>query len=136
MQIWWNNACLCKLVSSRNSRHTSHTFHTNATFSFLFFFFHIFIFIYITVAIPETLCPTQSQISHIYISHEWPNLRLSAQLSLRSWRLSAQLSLHTHTFSSHFSHHAICIYFIILTIYQNAYVQLYHHNWTSLFHFS
>ena len=87
---------------------------------------NIFVPFFITVAIPETLCPVQSQISyewphlrlsaqlrlrshtctHIYISHEWPHLILSAQLSLRSWS-----SVSTHIFSSHSSPYAICMFF-------------------------
>ena len=44
MQIWCNNAYLCKLVSGRSFWHMSHTFHSNLTFSFLFLsYFHFYL---------------------------------------------------------------------------------------------
>ena len=83
------------------STHVTHVSHKFRFFSFLLFFFPIFIFLYITVAIPETFCPAQSQISHVrsYMYIIWmatPETLCPAQSQV------IELNLHIYTFSLHF----------------------------------
>ena len=120
MQIWYNNACLCKLVSGRSSWHTLHTFHTNFTSFFFFFSFIFLFFIYNYGHSWDSLLNSVLDLTRarIYISYEWPYLRLSAQLSLKSWS-----SISTHIHFPHISHISLhfnhimpyaCIFIILI----------------------
>ena len=95
---------------------------------------HIFIFLSL-VAISETLCPAQFQISYVYISHnllyKLPLLRLSVQLSLRislliEFLCSVQSPL-SHVYHMYTSPYLKCI--CISQISHLIFVNSYHLKW-------